>query len=874
MKSMFTRILSLSLIIFLAGVLFACKEPVEETKETYMVTFSKNINDVTVNNMPSPQNIEEGSKVTRPATDPSTALYNFVGWYQDAAGTTEFDFNQVTVTSRLTVYAKWELKVTKFNVVFDLNYDGASEPTTVEVVSGQMVSEPSDPVRPGFRFKSWSTQADANYSFDFDNAITAHTELYAIWETIYTLTYVFNVDDMNNVVVEYGDSDNTVQPDDPTRNNYSFGGWFTNEGLTTSYVHGSPLLNNTTVYAKWTRTSYTVTFDLNYAGSEDIIVKANVNADVPAPTTPTREGYLFTNWYTSATEQTDENLFDFSAVTNDSTVIYAGWVALYNVTYNHNYEGAPAPVVETVEAGSEAEPITPTREGYLFSGWFTDQLTTLAYDFGPVSQNITLYAKWSDATEPNDEFIVTFDLNYLGSTPITQTVLSGTVANRPMDPVREGYRFSGWMTTSTGSTSYKFNAVTENVTVYARWVNVWKITFNLDYDGAPAPQVIEAIDGSRITKPDNPTRPGLWQFVTWNDENGNPFVFTSLIKQDYQLHAVWTPSGYTITWDFNYTGEPAPVETNVMIGNIAKEPQKPIREGNWAIVGWYLDEACTLPFSITSEITENVTLYAKWASGFSYRINLNYIGAPSIPTQILSEGALIPARPADPVRSGYVFMGWSTSASLNPNFDGFGTSITQDISIYAQWRHTYIFEAEYVNLAGKNGAGWSGGAAGTAMITKDTITENPELGTNANASNGFFLSYLYSYGLFIDFVITSDRATQATLILRFSAEQKDPFVITDDEYLITLNGSKINYGSITMIGAYAALQQQKLPFSDVMSITVNLVQGTNTFRFLTNNQNTMGGTMDATAPLIDCIKLDTIAYLTWNPVLENLSSFN
>src|SRR5690606_28957956 len=135
----------------------------------------------------------------------------------------------------------------------------------------------------------------------------------------------------------------------------------------------------------------------------------------------------------------------------------------------------------------------------------------------------------------------------------------------------------------------------------------------------------------------------------------------------------------------------------------------------------------------------------------------------------------------------------------------------------------------------------------------------------------FFLSYLYSYGLFIDFVITSDRATQATLILRFSAEQRDPFVITDDEYLITLNGTKINYGSITMNGAFAALQQQKLPFEDVMSISVDLVQGTNTIRLLTNNQVSMGGTMDATAPLIDCIKLDTTAYLTWNPVLENLS---
>ena len=351
-------------------------------------------------------------------------------------------------------------------------------------------------------------------------------------------------------------------------------------------------------------------------------------------------------------------------------------------------------------------------------------------------------------------------------------------------------------------------------------------------------------------------------------------MFTTLIKQDHQLYAVWARSGYAITWDFNYVGEPAPVVTNVMIGTIIREPQKPNRDGNWAISGWYLDEALTQPFSLSSELTQDVTLYAKWASGFSYRLDLNYIGASNMPTQILSSGALIPPKPADPIRANYTFVGWSTNASSNPNFNGFGTPITQDITLYAQWRHTYIFEAEYVNLAGKNGAGWSGGAAGTAMITKDTITANPELGTNANASNGFYLTYLYSYGLFIDFVITSDRATEATLILRLSAEQRDPFVITDDEYLVTLNGNKVNYGSITIYGALAALQQQKLPFADVISIPINLVAGTNTIRFTTNNQNSMGGTMDATAPLFDCIKIDTIAMLTWNPLLDNLNSFN
>jgi uncharacterized repeat protein (TIGR02543 family) len=873
MNSKFLRIVSFVLVLLLVGGLFACKEP-EVSVETFMVTFSKNIDNVTVSGMPSPQNIEKGKLVTEPTTNPSTSLYTFTGWYADAAATIPFNFSSTQVTGRLTIYAGWSLKVTSYQVTFNYNYQGSSAPVVVSVVSGQKVTKPADPVRPNYRFLYWSTQADAGYIFDFDSPITHETTLYAMWEMTYTLTYQYNTDGVSNVVVTYGDSENTVQPNDPVRTNFTFGGWFTDQLFLNPFTHGQPLISNTVLYAKWTRASYTVTFNLNYSGSTPFVVYANVNADVPVPAIPVRDGYVFDNWYTSATEQTEDTLYDFSPATNDTTIIYAGWKAQYVITFELNYDGAPASTTQIVVEGSEVEVFTPVREGFLFSGWYTDALCTHAYEFGAVNSAMTLYAKWSDSSQQTDEFTVTFDLNYTGSTPNEQIVPAGTAASRPVDPVREGYRFSGWMTTPTGTTTYKFGAVTENVTVYARWVNVWKITFNLGYSGAPAPQVIETLDGTRISKPTTPTRDGLWQFVTWNDALGSPFIFTTVIKENHQLYAVWTRSGYYVTWDFNFTGEPAPVTTPVMIGSIAREPQKPQREGNWAIQGWYLDEACTIPFSLTSEVTEDVTLYAKWASGFSYSLNLNYVGAPSIPTQILSSGSNIPARPVDPIRPNHTFVGWATSASGQPNFNGFGTPITSDVKLYAQWRHTYIFEAEYVSLAGKIGCGWSGGAAGIAMINKDTITEDPDLGTNANASNGFFLSYLYCSGLFIDFVITSDRAIDATLILRFSAEQKDPFVITDNEYLITVNGTKVNYGSITINGAYAALQQRKLPFSDVLSITISLNEGPNTIRFLTNNQNSMGGTMDATAPLIDCIKIDTYAYLTWNPVLENLSTFN
>lgn len=870
MKTKAFHLVTFAILVLLCGGLFACTTTTTEaTNETFMVTFSKNITDVTVSNMPSPMNVASNDLITRPSVDPSTTLYEFTGWYVDAACTTLFDFTTMRITGRQTIYAGWSFIITYYDVTFDPNYPQAVA-TTEEVESGDTVEAPTDPIREGYNFISWSTNANSEYVFDFANPITADLTLYAMWEAIYSLTYEFNAEGFETVVEHYGATESTVRPTDPTRTDFSFGGWFTDSLCTTAYTHGSKLTANVTLYAKWVRTAFNVTFDLNYSGSTPIMIKAQVNSDVPNPEIPTREGYVFTNWFTSPTEQTDEFLFDFSPVSDNETVVYAGWNQLFTVTFALNYPDAPDPTTQIVENGSQFDEFVPERTGYNFSGWFTDAECQNIYAAESVNGNITLYAAWTDINQPHDSFTVTYDLNYTGSEPVLVTVDSGACPLPPADPTRTGYRFSGWVTTPTGSTTYRCVPVTSNLTVYARWTNVWTITFNLDYEGASDPLIIETLNGTRISKPQNPVREGLWKFVTWNDEFGVPFIFTTVIQKNYQLHAVWARSGYNVMWDFNFSGEPVPVSMVVSVGTLAREPEKPFREGNWAIVGWFSDETCTIPYSLSSEVTSDVTLYAKWASGFAYRLDLNYLGAPNIPTQVISQGGMIPSRPVDPLRAGYTFVGWASTTNGNPDYTGFGSVIPGDITLYAQWQHTFVFETEYVDLDGKQGGGWSGGAAGTAMIVRDTITDDLELGTNANASNGYFLSYLYANGLFIDFVITSDRATEATLILRFSGEQLDPLTFTDDEYLITLNGSKVNYGSITINGTFAALRQRKLPFSDVISIPISLTEGVNLIRFTTNNQNVMGGTMEATAPLFDCIKIDTVAALSWNPKLSNL----
>ncbi|MBR1839334.1 MAG: glycoside hydrolase family 88 protein, partial [Prevotella sp.] len=83
----------------------------------------------------------------------------------------------------------------------------------------------------------------------------------------------------------------------PEATGYTFGGWYTNEGLTSAAVAGASISDNTTLYAKWTEeiptTSYTVKFyngETQFGNAQTIEEGATVSA--PA-TNPTKEGYTF-----------------------------------------------------------------------------------------------------------------------------------------------------------------------------------------------------------------------------------------------------------------------------------------------------------------------------------------------------------------------------------------------------------------------------------------------------------------------------------------------------------------------------------------------------------------------------------------------------
>ncbi len=150
------------------------------------------------------------------------------------------------------------------------------------------------------------------------------------------------------------------------------------------------------------------------------------------------------------------------------TAVFSSQMENFTVTFNLNYDGSTNTTQDVASGSAVEKPQPPTRDGYTFAGWYTDTDCTVEYNFsGVVTKNITLYAKWTINT-----YTVTFNTDG-GSAVDSQTVNYNSTATKPTAPIKEGYTFAGWYTDTECTVEYNFSGVvTENITLYAKWIEV------------------------------------------------------------------------------------------------------------------------------------------------------------------------------------------------------------------------------------------------------------------------------------------------------------------------------------------------------------------------------------------------------------------
>ena len=146
-------------------------------------------------------------------------------------------------------------------------------------------------------------------------------------------------------------------------------------------------------------------------------------------------------------------------------------------TVSFNVDGGSAVAAQTVVNGRTAsKPADPTREGYVFVGWYADAAFTTSYAFGatPVTENTTVYARWSVQTVTGKEFTVQLNANYDDAAALEPaTTVGGKLFDLP-SLNRDGYTFGGWWFGADGETlSHKYEdgmVIDANTTLYALWV--------------------------------------------------------------------------------------------------------------------------------------------------------------------------------------------------------------------------------------------------------------------------------------------------------------------------------------------------------------------------------------------------------------------
>ncbi|MBQ3042494.1 MAG: InlB B-repeat-containing protein, partial [Clostridia bacterium] len=215
-------------------------------------------------------------------------------------------------------------------------------------------------------------------------------------------------------------------------------------------------------------------------------------------------------------------------------------------------------------------------------------------------------------------------------------------------------------------------------------------------------------------------------------------------------------------------------------------------------------------------------------------------------------------------RENFYLGGWYTDEQCTTKFD-FTKRVTKSVTLFAKWLNIFTFEAEYVDLTGMIGNGYSGQTAGKGLIQ---VAKAEHM-----ASNGHYVGWMYKEGNTLTFNINSDKAvSDAVLVLRLSAEFYD-MTFSPSNYTVSVNGTALNYNAIEMTNVPIQGSNQYKAFANfTISTTVQLNEGANVVQLVISNADRLGesGTMYATAPLTDCIYIYTDAQLTWNPLLDNI----
>ena len=440
-------------------------------------------------------------------------------------------------------------------------------------------------------FAGWAAAADGEVLYQDGERITTETslDLYAVWADAYTVTFD-NDGATATVMTPRNGAIGSRIPADPSREGYTFDGWFNGE---TKLTAETVISGDSTYTAKWTAITYTIAFS---GGSESTgsveSIPAAYDREVTLPRNAfTRPGYSFNGWSQSSSASKGsyaegDAVKNLTSTQGTTVTLYAAWQPLpVTVRLHLNYAGAED-ITRTGAVGSNYNYILtdagttrfnsitdPKRDGYIFDGWYDAAEggsaigTTYKFTAADAEDGFDMYAHWVKG------IIVHFDGNGYKGTLADKTVTPDKVYSSLTYLLRENSyptnkTLEGWYIKnadgSFGEAVAKDTVFSgDEVTLIAKWRDYqYIIKYHVksgDKSGVtgtmadqPAPfgqnvklakcaYVREGYDfagwatssyGSTIAHPDEAVINRAWEEDDWGDGSEDNELYT--------LYAVWT----------------------------------------------------------------------------------------------------------------------------------------------------------------------------------------------------------------------------------------------------------------------------------------------------------------------------------------------
>lgn len=268
-------------------------------------------------------------------------------------------------------------------------------------------------------------------------------------------------------------------PAAPTREGYTFEGWYSDVTLQTKVKTLPANMPNESItyYANWTPVEYTITYN-GLEGTNPVSNPATYTIETPdfTLTNPTKPGYAFKGWQVGDESTVVQTVEIQKGTTGDMIFTAKFEQETYAITYVECAEGA-----KTYKMGDTVTlPVPTDRKGYTFMGWTLNiDGRTMVQDKSETTLPTHLYGDMTvtGIWLANDQTLTfhanggTFSAKFGGKETYAVTAKTDSKFKLPDAPIRPGYTFQGWFMEANGTTAFDAAVMpSADTTIYAKWV--------------------------------------------------------------------------------------------------------------------------------------------------------------------------------------------------------------------------------------------------------------------------------------------------------------------------------------------------------------------------------------------------------------------